>query len=525
MVISNGACFSKIGPSDDEVALRGEQNSVVEEFEITGLHGYRSISLSSPYAATILIAKNGSGKTTLLGALDAFLKGQFSRLRGLVFKEIRCKLNGIKEHLVLRQEDVDNLIDTAPNSEISHYARSFEVDVPSLFKFIVEDFHSLRDDYGALNDDPVFSAIKRSSGHRQAEAVAVCEKVRSAIYSHSPRIVEILKALQAVLADTEVVYLPTFRRVELPLLSDPEEPRYIRRRRSKIRFSSSASLYAGDIQFGLSDILERLAELNQTILSESNIGYRQISANIINELIDGTFERDTFAATSLPDRDALSIFFSRLKEGGRRIGPYNDLVIPNIDKIYVDDDLGFETKKTLRYFLSKLDTVIKATRDIEERVEDFIAGCNRYLATRDDSATLPSARKVAKKSDSLDEKVLRLNRRNLRVHAESLPSGRKIPLDSLSSGEKQMISLFAKLYLYQKNKIVLIDEPELSLSIDWQRQILADVVTAPLCRQVIAITHSPFVFDNALEPFARSLKLSVDIDALSSVEDDEGDSE
>ncbi|WP_374701178.1 hypothetical protein [Agrobacterium tumefaciens] len=44
---------------------------------------------------------------------------------------------------------------------------------------------------------------------------------------------------------------------------------------------------------------------------------------------------------------------------------------------------------------------------------------------------------------------------------------------------------------------------------EWQKQILIDVINAPLCQQVIAITHSPFVFDNALDPFARSLKLSV----------------
>jgi predicted ATP-dependent endonuclease of OLD family len=70
-----------------------------------------------------------------------------------------------------------------------------------------------------------------------------------------------------------------------------------------------------------------------------------------------------------------------------------------------------------------------------------------------------------------------------------------------------MISLFAKMFLYPRRKIVLIDEPELSLSIDWQRDILVDVLSAPLCSQLIAITHSPFVFDNELEPFARGLKL------------------
>ena len=63
------------------------------------------------------------------------------------------------------------------------------------------------------------------------------------------------------------------------------------------------------------------------------------------------------------------------------------------------------------------------------------------------------------------------------------------------------------MFLYPLRKVVLIDEPELSLSIDWQREILTDVLSAPLCRQLIAITHSPFVFDNELEPFTRAVKV------------------
>src|SRR5207245_2611765 len=97
---------------------------------------------------------------------------------------------------------------------------------------------------------------------------------------------------------------------------------------------------------------------------------------------------------------------------------------------------------------------------------------------------------------AIDGKALKVNRSNLSVHVESVPEGRRISLDALSSGEKQMISLFAKMFLYTGRKIVLIDEPELSLSIDWQKDILVDVLNAPLCGQLIAITYSPFVFDN-----------------------------
>lgn len=83
-----------------------------------------------------------------------------------------------------------------------------------------------------------------------------------------------------------------------------------------------------------------------------------------------------------------------------------------------------------------------------------------------------------------------------------------------------MISLFAKLYLYSGEKVILVDEPELSLSIDWQRHILIDVLRSPYCKQIIAITHSPFVFDNELEPYARALKVKVDEEALARMGDE-----
>ena len=81
-------------------------------------------------------------------------------------------------------------------------------------------------------------------------------------------------------------------------------------------------------------------------------------------------------------------------------------------------------------------------------------------------------------------------------------TGEEVELNDLSSGEKQVISLLARLYLYPEEKIVLIDEPELSLSIDWQKRLLPDLLFSPSCAQLLAITHSPFIFDNELDPYA-----------------------
>ncbi len=52
---------------------------------------------------------------------------------------------------------------------------------------------------------------------------------------------------------------------------------------------------------------------------------------------------------------------------------------------------------------------------------------------------------------------------------------------------------------------VLIDEPELSLSVPWQRRFLADIRNSEFCSGLVAVTHSPFIYDNDLRRFAHGL--------------------
>ena len=76
----------------------------------------------------------------------------------------------------------------------------------------------------------------------------------------------------------------------------------------------------------------------------------------------------------------------------------------------------------------------------------------------------------------------------------------------LSSGEKQIVSLFSKLYLESTEKsIVIIDEPELSLSISWQQMLLPDVYRSQNCNCLLTVTHSPFIFDNEFDMDAKEI--------------------
>jgi hypothetical protein len=68
--------------------------------------------------------------------------------------------------------------------------------------------------------------------------------------------------------------------------------------------------------------------------------------------------------------------------------------------------------------------------------------------------------------------------------------GKQISLASLSSGEKHLVRLFVESLIAQDNAI-LIDEPEISLHVDWQRELVADFRTLNSEAQFVLATHSP----------------------------------
>ena len=69
-----------------------------------------------------------------------------------------------------------------------------------------------------------------------------------------------------------------------------------------------------------------------------------------------------------------------------------------------------------------------------------------------------------------------------------------VPLDKLSSGEQhQLVLFFELLFELRENALILIDEPELSLHVAWQKKFIADLHRIIALNQfdVILATHSP----------------------------------
>lgn len=70
-----------------------------------------------------------------------------------------------------------------------------------------------------------------------------------------------------------------------------------------------------------------------------------------------------------------------------------------------------------------------------------------------------------------------------------------LPVGSLSSGEMQMLLILLRVFLLNEQEaVVLIDEPENSLDIDWQFELINLLVRLNPHAQYFITTHSPAIF-------------------------------
>ena len=97
-------------------------------------------------------------------------------------------------------------------------------------------------------------------------------------------------------------------------------------------------------------------------------------------------------------------------------------------------------------------------------------------------------------NDLLVNKSVYINKRN--ILSVKMDNGAALPIDKLSSGEKQILILFYLLLFEAKQgSLIIIDEPEISLHVGWQQRLgktFSDVARLRGMHVVVA-THSPQV--------------------------------
>lgn len=105
-------------------------------------------------------------------------------------------------------------------------------------------------------------------------------------------------------------------------------------------------------------------------------------------------------------------------------------------------------------------------------------------------------------NDKLNFKEIAISREEGIFIKDTVFKGKQLSLSQLSSGEKQEIILFYKLiFETPENTLLLIDEPEISLHIAWQKKFMDDLYKIIKFKKlnVIVATHSPQIINNHWE--------------------------
>lgn len=438
---------------------------MIESFSIFGLHDERDVTITferdKPYK--ILVAENGYGKTSILNAFYATLANDVKKLRNINFKKIEIKfLSNNKKSYIIERKDL--LLNVEKTLGIKH-SRYLDMISEGEKQSLLDSILSEELGYAELvvRNNPKFPFhIRRNADAfvidlhdsiRSYNDLVGSDKVSKGKSNYINTLAEISKIIDS--KKLNVLYLPTYRRIEESL-----DNLYPEGRKESISLKS--------INFGMSDVDLKIKFLTSKILKSLQAEFQKLNGQMLSKLINNAIASD---CKDKVNYNTVELILERLPSEYLSLEEKS-----NILNMVKKETLS--KNQTLYQFIISLIDVYSQQAETENLIREFITICNKYLVNK--------------------EFIYDENRVEVKIVRKK--NGQKIDLHMLSSGEKQIVSLFSNIYLEKEpNMIVFFDEPQLSLSIEWQKMLLKDIIDSNKCKFLFATTHSPFIFDQLIE--------------------------
>lgn len=440
----------------------------IKKYAIYGLFGYKNLELVFNDSIKILIGENGYGKTTILNSLAYLLKGEYKNLAKIKFERIRIEFddnhvyefsnNTLREYNAYKDRQKDN-----GDGIIVYINNRIE---PSIISQLIKLVNTNKEEFiNRIKSNEILNVLPTSLVYNAFLELSVRQND-----------FKVFNDLSTYINSTgyKILFYPTYRRIEADLNSiinsTMQNHRHHMRSEQEELFNSNSI-----IKFGMKDVEKRRDKICNEISESSLSGFASVSGNMISKLLEPNYnneEKHSF------DINEIKIVLSRM---GDNMSQYDKNRI--LSQIELDSSLSGQNPYLI-YFLDQLLSVYKKQEKYDIAIKQFVKTCNKYLFD---------------KEFTYDESTVSLK-------LDRTKNG-KIELTQLSSGEKQIVSIFSQLYLEPDKKyIVLFDEPELSLSIYWQEKLLPDMIDTGQCIFMLAVTHSPFIFNNDLKYNVVGLK-------------------
>lgn len=445
---------------------------MLKEFWIIGLWGERNYHLSIDDGKLIMVGENGCGKSTVLRIMYYTLAKKWGQLVKEDFERIKIVIGDEEKEFTKEQlgRPDEYLIDA--DAEV--FSR-----FPTVFRRRYLDGY--KDKIMAEEVLSILENIGYPEGTFDAE-IEKLEKLASMVPDSIKEISEWLKKC----FEQPLLYMPTYRRIEKNPEIQERDLEYRKRYRNyPVRNSRNMKMEVSHI--GMNDVNAAIHDLIAEIKSK----YAKSSSQLNLDCFRGILSQDFKDVDSIPDEymesESIEMIFESLNE--------DELL--DVDKMQIKEKLVAiigktqaydEYDKIVIYYYNMLIKRYESLKIIENQLEHFFYVCNQYL----------SGKEFVYKPKSF-EYLINVQSRNGTL--------KEMNIEQLSSGEKQIVALFSYIYLLVKQPCtIIIDEPELSLSVPWQESILEDIIKSNMCKQLIVATQSPFVYDNSLSPYAHAME-------------------
>lgn len=147
------------------------------------------------------------------------------------------------------------------------------------------------------------------------------------------------------------------------------------------------------------------------------------------------------------------------------------------------DILGSSQDFSKRYLADRrLRTIVHDIDTVEKQIEE---------------ASAPRERLKHLIQTMFSRKEVRFGEKSIEVET---PKHTTIELSALSSGEKQLLRILIEALIASENTI-FIDEPELSMHVDWQQRLIKSMTQLNPRAQIVLATHSPEIMADLDEQF------------------------
>lgn len=434
------------------------QSNRILSVEIKGLFNRfdHKISFGEDPSLTIITAPNGYGKTAVLRALDAFFGRKFSFFWKTKFSEIKIQFESASSIFIYKE--FETLVDDDETESSLVYVRGVgfeDSEQPYRLKpKIPRSSHAYLErslPVERIGPDRWFDFPTEEILNTSELVARYVEQLPEEL----AKSIDMPKWLQEVTQEFQVSLIETQRLLAL----EEGDARHLPRQRRPTKPETVVEKDASDLADRINRVLQQYANESQKL--DQTFPKRIIESHGVTpsteEDIRDSLQELGATRQSLVD---VGIIDEAVSEPIQPSQIFEEDNVRRILSIYADD-----TQKKLRVF-----------EDIYERIRLFKEILDEYFSFKEVRI-------------SAENGILIVDR----------DTSDQIPLSELSSGEQhELVLVYELLFKVTDGALILIDEPELSLHVAWQKRFISDIVKIQKLRNlsVVIATHSPQIIND-----------------------------